>query len=62
MVKITKDEAKYLREHGVTEGITRTMKQRSKRKRIWAAEGALITSLLDEYRKNEKVVYEYGNS
>lgn len=60
MVNITKDEAVYLRSHGVRpDSIVRTMKQKSKRKRILCCEDRYIMELLDEYRKSQNVVYEY---
>lgn len=60
MIEISKAEAKYLREHGVKEGITRTMKQKSKRKHVMVAEERYILALLDDYRKSQNVVFEYG--
>lgn len=52
MFKITKDEAKYLREHGVTEGLAATMRTKSKRKKFYAAEEHRILDLLEDYRKS----------
>lgn len=61
MLEITKDEAKYLRIHGVSEGITRTMRQKSKRgKKQLVAEERYILKLLDEYKKNQKIIMTYG--
>ena len=61
MLEITKDEAKYLRAHGVSEGITRTMRQKSKRgKKQLVAEERYILRLLDEYKASQKVIMTYG--
>lgn len=59
MVSITKDEARYLREHGVKSGIVRTMKQKSKRNNLFCCEDGYTLELLNEYRKSQKIVYEY---
>ena len=61
MIEISKEEAKYLREHGVKEGITRTMRQKSKRHRIMVAEERYIMKLLDDYKASQNVVFTYGN-
>lgn len=61
MIEITKAEAQYLREHGINEGITRTMRQKSKRKHVLVAEERYILELLNEYRKAQNVVFTYGN-
>lgn len=61
MIEITKKQAKYLREHGVKEGITRTMKQKSKRgKRILVAEEPYILALLNDYAESEIIIETYG--
>lgn len=60
MIQINKAQAKYLRDNGVKEGITRTMKQKSKRKRIWVAEEKYILELLDKFNKSQKVISIYG--
>ena len=61
MIQISKEQATFLRASGVEEGITRPMKQKSKRgKRIWCAEDRYILALLDEFNKNTKVVETYG--
>ena len=61
MIQISKEQATFLRANGVKEGITRPMKQKSKRgKRIWCAEDRYILALLDEFNKNTKVVETYG--
>jgi hypothetical protein len=61
MIQITKEQAQFLRTNGVKEGITRPMKQKSKRgKRIWCAEDRYILALLDEFNKNVNVVLTYG--
>lgn len=61
MVKITKAESAYLRQNGVT-GITRLMRQDSKRKHYYCCEDRYIMELLENYRKAQNVVYEYGNT
>ena len=62
MIQITKDQAAFLRTHGVREGITRPLKQKSKRgKRIYAAEERYILKLLDEYAKSQVVLETYGD-
>lgn len=60
MIEISKAEAKYLRERGVKEGITRTIKQNSKRKHYFMCEDKWIVDLLSSYRKSQNVVFEYG--
>lgn len=61
MIQITKEQAQFLRANGVKEGITRPLRQKSKRgKRIWCAEEKHIIALLDEFNKNVKVVETYG--
>lgn len=61
MIEINKDEAKYLREHGVWRGITRLMKQDSSRKHYFCAEEAFILDLLEQYRNSLNVVEVYGD-
>lgn len=61
MIQITKEQARFLRANGVKEGITRPMRQKSKRgKRIWCAEDKYILALLDEFNKNVVVIEAYG--
>lgn len=61
MIQITKEQSEFLRANGVKEGITRPMKQKSKRgKRIWCAEDRYILALLDEFNKNVKIAESYG--
>lgn len=61
MVTISKEQAQFLRANGVKEGITRPMRQKSKRgKRIWCAEDKYILALLDEFNKGVNVVLTYG--
>ena len=61
MIQISKEQATFLRANGVKEGITRPMKQKSKRgKRIWCAEDRYILALLDEFNKNINVGETYG--
>lgn len=60
MVKITKEESMYLRQHGVKE-ITRTSKQCSHRHTFYACEDKYILDLLNEFRKSQNVVETYGD-
>lgn len=61
MVIISKEQAQFLRANGVKEGVTRPMRQKSKRgKRIWCAEDKYILALLDEFNKGVQVVETYG--
>lgn len=60
MIEISKAEAQHLRDHGIREGITRTMRQKSKRKHVLVAEERYILELLNEYRKSQNVIYTYG--
>ena len=61
MVEITKAEANYLRSKGIREGITRTMKQKSKRgNKQLVCEDRFILDVLDEYRASQNVVFTYG--
>ena len=61
MVQITKAEAEYLRSRGVSEGITRTMKQKSKRgRKQLCCEDKYIIELLNEYRNSQNIVFTYG--
>jgi hypothetical protein len=60
MIEISKAEAQYLRDHGIHEGITRTMRQKSKRKHVLVAEERYILELLNEYRKSQNIVLTYG--
>lgn len=61
MFKITKGEAKYLREHGITEGLTATMRTKGKRRKFYAAEERRILDLLEDYRKSLIVSETYSN-
>ena len=61
MIEINKEEAKYLREHGVWRGITRLMKQDSSRKHYFCVEEAFILDLLEQYRSSLNVVEVYGD-
>lgn len=61
MVIISKEQAQFLRANGVKEGITRPMRQKSKRgKRMWCAEDKYILTLLDEFNKGVVIVETYG--
>ena len=60
MIQITKDEAKYLRANGVSERITRLMRQDSKRKHYFCAEEQYILDLLADFKSKQKVVLTYG--
>lgn len=62
MVQITKAEAEYLRSMGIKEGITRTMKQKSKRgRKQLCCEDKYILELLNEYRNSQNVIETYGD-
>ena len=61
MIEINKDEAKYLREHGVKEGVTRTVKQNSKIKHYYLCEDKFLVDLLEQYRNSLNVVEVYGD-
>ena len=54
MIQINKDEAKYLREHGVirfsNRGVVRLMRQDSKRKHYYACESRKVLEALEAYR------------
>ena len=60
MVQITKEEAEYLRQNGVSEGITRTLRQRSKRKNFYMCEDKYLMDLLNKYRKSQNIKMTYG--
>ena len=61
MIQISKEQAQFLRANGVKEGITRPMRQKSKRgKRMWCAEEKYILTLLDEFNKGVVIVETYG--
>lgn len=60
MVIISKEEAKYLREHGVKEGLTRTVKQNSKIKHYYLCEDKYLVELLNNYRSSLSIVMTYG--
>jgi len=61
MIQISKEQAQFLRANGVKEGITRPMRQKSKRgKRMWCAEDKYILTLLDEFNKGVVIVETYG--
>lgn len=62
MVEITKEEAMYLREHGAD--ISRTCKLKNngkKRSKYFCAEERKSFALLDEFRKNVKILETYPN-
>ena len=61
MIEINKEEAKYLREHGVKEGLTRTVKQNSKIKHYYLCEDKFLVDLLEQYRSSLNVVEVYGD-
>lgn len=61
MIEINKEEAKYLREHGVKEGVTRTVKQNSKIKHYYLCEDKFLVDLLEQYRSSLNVVEVYGD-
>jgi hypothetical protein len=61
MIEINKEEAKYLREHGVKEGLTRTVKQNSKIKHYYLCEDKYLVELLNNYRNSLSIVMTYGD-
>lgn len=60
MIEINKEEATYIRQHGISDGITRVMRQDSKRKKYYLCEDKYLVELLDQYRKSQNVVLTYG--
>lgn len=67
MIEINKTEAAYIREHGAAymrehgfEGITRVMKQDSKRKHYYLCEDKFLVGLLNEYRNSLSVIESNG--
>lgn len=61
MIEITKAQAKYLRDNGVVQGISRTMRQKSKRKHIWVCEESHVLDLLEQYNKALNISFTYGS-
>lgn len=61
MIEITKEQAKYLHDHGIVRGITRTMSQKSKRHRYYAATEDKIMEWLDKFNKDQNIIMTYGN-
>ena len=67
MIEINKTEATYVREHGTAymcehgfEGITRVMKQDSKRKHYYLCEDSFLVGLLNEYRNSLNIIESSG--
>lgn len=60
MLEISKDEAKYIREHGGVRGLTRLMRQDSKRKHYYLCEDNRYVELLRKFRESQKVILTYG--
>ena len=60
MIEINKEEATYIRNCGIVNGITRVMRQDSKRKKYYLCEDKYLVELLDQYRKSQNVVLTYG--
>ena len=67
MIEINKAEASYVREHGATymkehgfNGVTRVMRQDSKRKHFYLCEDDFLVGLLNEYRKSLNIVESSG--
>lgn len=60
MIEISKEQAKYLHEHGIVRGVTRTMSQKSHRHRYYAATEEKIVKCLEKYNQEQTVVMTYG--
>ena len=63
MIEINKTEAAYIRKHGASymnkhnfEGVTRVMKQDSKRKHYYLCEDKFLVDLLNEYRNSLNII------
>lgn len=61
MIEINKEEATYIRNCGIANGITRVMRQDSKRKKYYLCEDRHLVDLLEQYRKSQNVVLTYGD-
>ena len=60
MVEITKDTAMFIRENDPNTCIVKTMSgHTSKRGKYYVENSRTVLRLLSEYKKSEKIIYEY---
>lgn len=60
MVEITKDTAMFIRENDPNACIVKTMSgHTSKRGKYYVEDSTAVSELLSEYKKSEKIIYEY---
>ena len=60
MVEITKDKAMFIRKNNTKACIVKTMSGRiSKRGKYYVEDSRTVSRLLSEYKKSEKIIYEY---
>lgn len=60
MVEITKDTAMFIRKNDPNTCIVKTMSgHTSKRGKYYVEDSRTVSRLLSEYKKSEKIIYEY---
>ena len=60
MVEITKDTAMFIRKNDPNACIVKTMSgHTSKRGKYYVEDSRTVLKLLSEYKKSEKIIYEY---
>lgn len=60
MVEITKDTASFIREKLPNVCIVKTMRgHTSERGKYYVEDSRTVSKLLSEYKKSEKIIYEY---
>ena len=60
MIEITKDTAMFIRENDPKVCIVKTMSgYTSKRGKYYVEDSRTVSRLLSEYKKSEKIIYEY---
>ena len=60
MIKITKDTAMFIRKNDPNACIVKTMSgHTSKRGKYYVEDSRTVLKLLSEYKKSEKIIYEY---
>ena len=60
MVEITKDTAMFIRENASNTCIVKTMSgHTSKRGKYYVEDSRIVSRLLSEYKKSEKIIEEY---
>ena len=60
MIQITKDTADYIRSKDPKVCIVKTMSgHTSKRGKYYVEDSRTVSKLLSEYKKSEKIIYEY---